>query len=73
MVCWTRSGQLPEVLAEYVDLERSQTDLRRRLWMSLFYPLVLLVFLTVLAVVARMFLMPGFVEMFQNFGCGCRY
>jgi protein transport protein HofC len=63
-----RSGQLPEVLEQYVDIEHSQADLHRRLWSSLIYPLVLMAAMTALAVVARVFVMPGFVEIFRNFG-----
>ena len=48
-----RSGRLAETLEEYVDLQRSQSELRRRLWLSLAYPFILLVFLTLLAVVGQ--------------------
>ncbi|MEN6448915.1 MAG: type II secretion system F family protein [Thermoguttaceae bacterium] len=45
-----RSGRLAETLEEYVDLQRSQADLRRRLWLTLAYPLVLLILVTVFMV-----------------------
>ena len=63
-----RSGRLPEVLEEYVDLEHSQADLHRRLWSSLLYPFVLLAFLTAMAVFARVYIIGGFREHFQDFG-----
>jgi type II secretory pathway component PulF len=63
-----RSGRLPEVLEEYIDLEHSQADLYRRLWSSLLYPFVLLAILTGMAVIARVFIMGGFVEIFRDFG-----
>jgi type II secretory pathway component PulF len=62
-----RSGQLPDVLEEYVDLERGQADLRRRLWSSLVYPFVLLGFMAALSIVAAGFIMPGFVSIFRGF------
>ncbi len=62
-----RSGQLPEVLEEYVDLEHSQADLRRRLWSSLLYPFVLLAVLTALVVLSRLFIIGGCISMFMDF------
>ena len=63
-----RSGRLPDVLEEYVDLEHSQADLHRRLWASLLYPFVLLAIITAIAVIACVFIMPGLVSIFRNFG-----
>ena len=37
-----RTGRLAEALEEYVDLHRSESDLRHRLWAALAYPLLLL-------------------------------
>ena len=67
MLAGLRSGQLPEVLEEYVDLEHSQADLRRRLWSSLLYPFVLLAVLTALVVLSRVFIIDGFISMFRDF------
>ncbi len=61
-----RSGHLPEVLEEYIDIERSQLDLRRRLWSSLLYPFVLLAVLTAMVVIARVFILPGFVSLYRG-------
>ena len=47
------SGRLAEVLEEYVDLQRSQLELRRRVWLSLAYPLVLLLAMTLLAILGQ--------------------
>ena len=62
-----RSGRLPEVLEEYVDLELRRADLHRCLWASLIYPLLLMAALTALAVLATLFIMPKFVAMFRDF------
>jgi len=53
-----RSGKLPKVLEEFMDLEIDATELRRRLWISLAYPFCLLAVLAVLA----LFLHVGVVE-----------
>ncbi len=63
-----RSGRLAETLEEYVDLQRSQAELRRRLWTSLAYPFILLVFLALLAVVARFYIVEQFTKMYKEFG-----
>ena len=44
MLAGVRSGRLAEVLEEYVDLQHSQSELRRRVWMALAYPFILLLF-----------------------------
>jgi type II secretory pathway component PulF len=62
-----RSGRLPDVLEEYVDLEHSQAELQRRLWASLLYPFLLLAIMTALAVFARVFIIGAFVAIFQDF------
>ena len=67
-----RSGQLPEVLEEYVNIERDQADLRRRLWSSLTYPFVLLIFMAVLSVVICDFIIPGFESIFRDFRAICQ-
>jgi type II secretory pathway component PulF len=62
-----RSGRLPEVLEEYVDLARSQADLRRRLWSSLLYPFFLLAVLTALVVFTRVAIVARYVDIFRDF------
>jgi type II secretory pathway component PulF len=63
-----RSGRLAEVLEEYVDLQRSQLELRRRVWLSLAYPIVLLTLLAALTIVAKVFIVAEFVKIFRDFG-----
>jgi len=43
-----RSGRVGEVLEEFVDLARQRLELRRRVWAMLAYPVLLLMFMTVL-------------------------
>jgi type II secretory pathway component PulF len=62
-----RSGQLAETLEEYVDLERSQSELRRRLLSRLLYPFFLLVVLTALAVLTRTYIISAFERIFEDF------
>lgn len=63
-----RSGRLAEVLEEYVDLQRNQAELHRRVWLSLVYPFLLLVVLTGISVIAGAFLVPAFEKIFKDFG-----
>jgi type II secretory pathway component PulF len=62
-----RSGQLAEVLEEYVDLERSQSEIRRRLLSSLLYPFVLLAILTGVTVLTRLLIIGPFDDIFKSF------
>jgi general secretion pathway protein F len=64
-----QSGRLAEALEEYVDIERCQSDLRRRLLSSLLYPYFLLALLTALVVFARLYIIGGFDEIFKSFCC----
>ena len=69
MVAGVRSGRLAEVLEEFVDMQRSQSELRRRVWLSLAYPYILLVFIAVLAVVCQLFYRESsFEKIFKDFG-----
>lgn len=68
MLAGLRSGRLAEVLEEFVDLERSQLELRRRVWLTVAYPFLLLVFMAGLTVVARVFIVSGFERIFKDFG-----
>lgn len=62
-----RSGRLAEVLEEYVDLQRSRMELRRRVWLSVAYPFVLLLFMTALAVAANVYIVGEFEKMYADF------
>ena len=68
MLAGVRSGRLAEVLEEFVDLERNQTELRRRVWLSLAYPFILLLSMTALAAFVCVFLVDGFAKIFYDFG-----
>jgi general secretion pathway protein F len=63
-----RGGHLSEVLEEYVDLERNQSELRHRLLMSFAYPVLLLTMLTGLAVFMHVYVVSYFVRIFMDFG-----
>ena len=62
-----QSGRLSEVLEEFVDLERSQSELHHRVWLSLAYPFILLLFMAMLAFVAAV-ITGGFEKIFKDFG-----
>lgn len=68
MSAGVRSGRLVDVLDQYDDLQRSQSELRRRVWMTLGYPFVLLLFVTLLSVLASEFLVDSFAKIFRDFG-----
>jgi type II secretory pathway component PulF len=61
------SGRLSDVLEEYIDLQRSQWELRRRVWLSLAYPLVLLAAMTLLAILAKYYVVREFKKIFDDF------
>lgn len=63
-----RSGRLPEVLEEFVDVQRAQIELRRRLWLSMAYPVVLLSMVALLLIFLQLFVTPSFVRIFEDFG-----
>jgi type II secretory pathway component PulF len=67
MLAGVRSGRLSEVLEEFVELERSQSELRRRVWLSLTYPFILLLFMAALAVVGKVLIVDGFERIFRDF------
>ena len=68
MLAGVRSGRLAEVLEEYVDLQHSQSELRRRVWITLAYPFVLLLFITGLTALAGAYVAPSFAKIFRDFG-----
>jgi type II secretory pathway component PulF len=67
MVAGVRSGRLAEVLEEFVDMQRSQAELRRRVWLGLAYPFILLVFMAALAMVANLYIVRAFAKIFADF------
>lgn len=68
MLAGIRSGRLAEVLEEFVDLQRSQLELRRRVWLAVAYPFILLVFMAGLTVVVRVLIVSEFEKIFKDFG-----
>lgn len=68
MLAGVRSGRLAEVLEEYVDLQHNQSELRRRVWIALAYPFILLLFMTALTAFAGIYVVDGFEKIFKDFG-----
>ena len=68
VVAAVRSGRLAETLEEFVDLERTRLELRRRVWSILAYPLVLLAILSGLSLLLQGYIAPQFAEIFEDFG-----
>lgn len=68
MLAGVRSGQLAEVLEEYVDLQHGQSELRRRVWIALAYPFILLLFMTALTAFASVCVVGAFAKIFMDFG-----
>ena len=68
MLAGVRSGRLAEVLEEFVDFERGRLELRRRVWLSLTYPFILVLFLAALSVVGRVFIVDELTKIFADFG-----
>jgi type II secretory pathway component PulF len=63
-----RSGRLPEVLEEYVDLQRSERELRRRIATALAYPAVLMGALAVMAVAFHLLVIKNMTKVYAEFG-----
>lgn len=62
------SGQLGGVLEEYVDLQREQNELRRRMWFAVTYPLVLVGLVFALLIGFGLCICPQFRDIFDDFG-----
>lgn len=62
-----RSGRLAQVLEEYVDLQRSRLELRHRIWQTVAYPVVLIVFAAMLLIFAGTVIVPSFEKIFMDF------
>jgi type II secretory pathway component PulF len=63
-----RSGRLPEVLEEYVDLQRNERELHRRIATVLAYPAVLLGALAAMTFVFQWFVVRRMTELYRDFG-----
>jgi len=62
-----RSGRLPEVLDEFIALERSRRELGRRIWAIVAYPLFLLAVLTLVFSFLSFCVVPQYAELFRDF------
>jgi general secretion pathway protein F len=62
-----RSGHLAEALEQFVDLERTQHELRRQVWLNLAYPTFLMIAVSFLAILAYFYILPQFVPIFMGY------
>jgi len=67
VIAGVRSGRLADVLDEFVDLERSNVRLMRRLMAKLAYPLMLLSLLAFLSFFLGYVIIPQFAQIFADF------
>lgn len=63
-----RTGRLGEILGRYVDASRAGAEIRRRIWLSLAYPIVLMGAAVTLYVFACYSVIEGFRSIFADFG-----
>lgn len=73
MLAGIRSGRLSEVLEEFVDLQHSQAELRRRICLNLAYPYILVLLMTGLATFMMVMIVPSFEKIFKDFGMALPY
>src|SRR3989338_929192 len=62
-----KTGELPVVLARYLELLRRQVVFRKKISQALAYPVFLLIVLSAILGVMFAFVMPRFVSMYANF------
>ncbi len=63
-----RSGRLADVLEDYVDLQNSQSELRRRVSLALAYPFILLLLMTAITALAGVYMVNEFAKIYRDFG-----
>ncbi|MCA8992521.1 MAG: type II secretion system F family protein [Planctomycetaceae bacterium] len=68
MIAGIETGQLVQVLAGYLEVNRVQRRLVRRLAISLAYPFVIILFMATVASFVPTFIAPQLKEMFNSFG-----
>ena len=68
IVAGVRSGRLPKVLDEFAAMSRNRHDLRRRMFLNLSYPALLLGIMAALAVLGRLYIADDFRQIFRDFG-----
>ncbi len=62
-----RSGQLAEVMEEFVDLHNDRRELNRRVWLSISYPVLLMSIMTALFIFVDQYIAGEFAEIFRDF------
>lgn len=62
------AGQLPHLMHQSLDNLRRTTELRRKIWWNLSYPLLLLMFAGVIVGGILLWLVPNFKKIFDDFG-----
>jgi type II secretory pathway component PulF len=68
VVAGVKSGRLGEVLEQFTRYYQLSVDLKRKLWLSLAYPLMLLSMMSVLFVFVSMVVVRQFVQIYADFG-----
>ena len=64
----SRARRLGDFLTQYIVHYRKNRTLRRRIWLSLIYPLLLLVAAALISVFATYWVVPEFKKIFEDFG-----
>jgi type II secretory pathway component PulF len=67
IVTAARSGNLPEVLMQVVEIDRQSADLRRSMRMALAYPMLLLVLWVALFVLLAWWVVPPLTQIYRDF------
>ncbi len=67
IIAGIRSGHLAEALEQFVDLERTQHELRRLVWLNLAYPTFLMIVMSFLAILACFYIVPQFGHTLRDF------
>ncbi|QDT24826.1 type II secretion system F family protein [Gimesia panareensis] len=64
----SRSGKISEILADYVAHARQLAEMRSQLLMALCYPLVLMLFASLMFLAIMLWIIPSFESIFLDFG-----
>jgi len=70
IIAGLRSGRLADALEQYVNLQRTQHDLHRQVWLALSYPTLLMILMCFLAIFANFYITHPMVHIFRDFGTG---
>jgi type II secretory pathway component PulF len=68
IIAGIRSNRLPEALEQYVELERTQHDLGRQVRLSLAYPTLYMVAITIIAFLVNIFIVHQMARILKDFG-----